>query len=555
MTAAAPATTSAAPTRGRSAAALAGTGTLLRFALRRDRVRLPLWLLALWLTTASSLSSLATSYPEPADRAELARTVDTPAMLALTGPDHYLRDYNLGSLTAHQLLAYLAVAAGVMSALTVVRHTRAEEETGRAELLRSLTVGRHAQLTAALLLALLANAAFAVLTAATLAGSGLVGSGLAGVTVDGALLCAVASVAPAVVLAAVAGVTAQVTPFSRGASGLALAVLGVAFVLRAAGDAGAEALSWLSFVGWAQRTYPFVDDRWWPLLLALALALVATAAAYALSTRRDLGSGLRPPRPGRATASPALAGPFGLAFRLQRGVLVGFGVGLALLGATYGVVLGDAADLLDDSPELSRAVARLGGDLTESFAAVVLSFLGIVASTFAVLAVGRARAEETGGRAEAVLATGVSRRRWVGGHVAVSLAGGTVVTVLAGLGLGAAGAVSADDAGLVARLTGASLAYAPALWLTTGVAVALYGWLPRYTAAAWVVPAHAFLAVYLGELLDLPDVLADLSPYGHVPQVPAADLGWPPLCAMTALAAALVWLGLAGLARRDLDLP
>lgn len=41
---------------------------------------------------------------------------------------------------------------------------------------------------------------------------------------------------------------------------------------------GNDALSWLSPIGWIQRTYVFVDDRWWPLVLCLALA--APTAAY-----------------------------------------------------------------------------------------------------------------------------------------------------------------------------------------------------------------------------------------------------------------------------------
>lgn len=532
--------------------ALAGTGTLLRFALRRDRIRLPLWIAGLWLFTVSSVADLESSYGTAQDRAELANTMDSPAMLALTGPAHYLSDYTYGAMAAHQLIGFFAIFTGLMSALLVVRHTRAEEETGRAELVRSGVVGRHAPLTAALTLAVAANVALGLLLWVSLNGLGM-----AGVTSRGSLLLGAAFAATGIVFAAIAAVAAQITPFARGASGTAFAAIGVSYVLRAVGDAvsgsGGDVLSWLSPIGWAQRTYAYVDDRWWPLLLDVALAVAAAAAAYALSTRRDVGAGLRPPRPGRPAATPALSRPLGLAVRLQRGVVAAFAAGLLLFGLMYGSILGAAEDIIEDNEELRQTVRELGGSLAESFASAIMSFLAIIAACLAVASALRARAEETSGRAEPVLATGVSRSRWAGSHLAVALGGSTAAMLLGGIGFGLAGAASAGDGSLVAKLTGASLAYAPALWLTAGAAVALFGWLPRFSAAAWVIPAYAFVVVYLAELIDMPDWLARLSPLGHVPQVPAADWEWTPLLVMTALAVVLAAVGLVGFRRRDVE--
>ena len=84
-------------------------------------------------------------------------------------------------------------------------------------------------------------------------------------------------------------------------------------------------------------------------------------------------------------------------------------------------------------------------------------------------------------------------------HLTVATVGGTLVLALGGLGFGLAGAASTGDDGLVGDLLTASLAYAPALWVTAGLALALYGWVPRATAAAWLVPVHGFVAGYLGE--------------------------------------------------------
>ncbi|WP_395572814.1 ABC transporter permease [Streptomyces sp. BK79] len=538
------------PAAGNGAGALAGTGTLVRFALRRDRVRLPVWLLALVLGTVSTANSYQELYSAPEDRANAVETMGSPAGLAMTGPRHYLDDYTSGAMLGHQMLGFMAVLVGLMSVLVVTRHTRAEEETGRAELLRSAVVGRHAHLAAALSVAVLANLALALLLAL-----GLAGLGIDGVDTTGSLLYGACHAAAGIVFAAVAAVTVQLTAHTRGATGTALAVIGVAYVLRAAGDSGESgALSWLSPIGWTQRTYVYVDDDWWPLLLCLALAVACAATGFVLSTRRDVGAGLRPERLGSPVASAALGTPLGFALRLHRGMLLGFGAGLFLMGAMYGSILGQAEDMLKDIDQIQEALERIGGSSTaESFASMVMVVITVVAAVYAVMAALRPRAEETAGRAEPLLATGLSRGRWAGSHLAVAAGGGTFVLLLAGLGFGIAGAASTGDGGLVPELLGAALAYAPALWVTVGVAVVLFGWFPRASAAAWAVPVYAFVVGYLGQILRFPDWMNNLSPFGHVPRLPAAEMEWTPLLVLTLVAAALVWLGLAGLGRRDLE--
>lgn len=554
MTAASTTTTAGSAARPRPGTgrtdALAGTGTLIRFALRRDRIRLPVWIAALLLGTLSTADSYAELYSAPEDRANAVKTMSSPAGLAMTGPRHYLDDYTFGAMLGHQMLGFVAVLVGLMSVLVIARHTRAEEETGRAELLRSAVVGRHAHLAAALAVALLANLVLALLLAL-----GLTGLGIEGVGASGSLLYGACHAAVGLVFAAVAAVTVQVTAHARGATGMALAAIGVAYVLRAAGDSGpVGALSWLSPIGWTQRTYVYVDDDWWPLLLCLALAVACAAAGFVLSTRRDVGAGLRPERLGAPHASDALGTPLGFALRLHRGMFAGFGAGLFLMGAMYGSILGQADDMLKDIDQIQEALERLGGSsMAESFAAMIMVVVTAVAAVYVVMTALRPRTEETAGRAEPLLATALSRERWVGGHLAVAVGCGTLVLLLAGLGMGLAGAASTGDAVLVPELIGAALAYAPALWVTAGVATVLFGWSPRASAAAWAVPAYAFVVGYLGQILRFPGWMNNLSPFGHVPRLPAADMEWTPLLVLTAVAAGLVWLGLAGFRRRDLE--
>ena len=522
---------------------LAGTGTLLRSALRRDRVVLPLWVAGIAGTVVLTATSLRDLYPTAADRLAFARGIgDNPALIAIRGPARALD--TLGGEIAWQIGWFAAILAALMSLLLVVRHTRGDEETGRTELLLAAPAGRHAPGAAALVLVAGADA----VVAAAIAG-GLVAIGL---PVAGSLALGASVGAAGLVFAGVAAVTAQLTEGARAATGLAASALGAAYVLRAIGDVGDGTLSWLSPLGWSQAARPFTGERWWPLLLALAAALVLVAAAVALLARRDLGAGLLPSRPGPAGASPGLTRPLGFALRLQRGALAGWGAGLVALGFAYGSLGENVRDLLETSPKVADFFSRAGGgSIVDAFFATACLIVALLGTGFTVQATLRLRAEETAGRAEPVLATALGRVRWAAGHAALAMAGTALLLALAGAGMGLAYGLRGAGLDEVPRLAAAALVQAPAAWVLGGLALALFGLAPRATAAAWAALAYCLAIGLLGPLLGLPEGLDEASPFAHVPQLPAQDLSVLPLLGLTALAAALATLGLAGFQRRD----
>jgi ABC-2 type transport system permease protein len=536
------------PPKG-SAGPLTGTRILIRFMLRRDRIRIPAWALGLMLFTVGTAGNLATLYASAADRQAIAATMDSPAGIAMVGVNYGPDDYHFGVMMGHQMLWATAILVGVMSVLLVVRHTRLEEATGRAELVRAGVVGRHAMTAAALAVAAVANIGVGVLLAA-----GLSASGLEGITSSGSWLYGAAHAAVGLVFAAIAAVTVQITEHSRGASGMAMAAIGLSYAVRAVGDVSAPALSWLSPIGWAQATQVYVNDRWWPLLVAVVVAAVMVAIAVNLSTRRDVGAGLRRPRPGAAQASELLVHPVGFALRLHRANLIGWSVSLFLLGIMYGSVLGDVEQMLTDIEGLEDFLPEFSNvNLTETFAAMITTVLAIIAAIYAVLAAMKLRSEESAGRAEPVLATGLSQPGWIGSHLVVVLGGSVAVLFAGGLGIGLASAASMGDWALLPKLVGASVAYAPALWVTVGVAVALFGLLPRAITVTWALVFYSFVVVYLGGMLQFPEWTRNLSPFGHVPQLPAESFDVAPLAALSLVAAGLIAVGIAAFRRRDLQ--
>ncbi|MGW1623208.1 ABC transporter permease [Streptomyces sp. NPDC002172] len=516
---------------------LAGTGTLLRLALRRDRVTTPVWIAVNALMVLSMPNTLKSLYGTDAERTDLVRQLQTNASYrALIGPLH---DTSLGGLTAWRVGVYAGLLAAVTSLLVVVRHTRDEEESGRAELVASGAVGRRASLTAALLAAAVANAVLALLVTAGLAGQGTAG----------ALSFGLGLAATGMVFATTAAVVAQLTESARLARGLTSAVLGAAFVLRAAGDAatsdGSSPWTWLSPLGWLENLRPFAAERWWVLLLFAAAVLLQGSAAYVLAGRRDLGMSFFPARPGPAAGR--LGSAAALAWRLQRGGVLGWSLGFFLAGVVYGGLTEGAADLVGDNKSAREIFERMGGQsgLTDAFLASMVGMLGLVAALYVVASVLRLHGEETSGRAEPVLAGPVGRLRWAAGHLTVAFGGAALIMLLAGLGF----AVGYGKE--VGPILGACLVQLPAVWVIGGVAVLLFGVAPRFAPAAWGVAVAVLLIGWVGPALNAPRLVLDLSPFGHLPKLPGGGMEWEPVVTLTGLAVVLAGMGLTGLRRRD----
>jgi ABC-2 type transport system permease protein len=523
---------------------LTATATLVRFLLRRDRVRIAVWIVAIGALMLSTVASVAGIYPTQAslDRAAAAAQ-DNAAVVALNGPAIGLR--TLGGRVAFESGSFGLVLVALMSVLMIGRNTRAEEESGRVELVRAAVVGRNAPMAAALIVVAAMNVAVGIVVALSLIGQEL--------PTYGSVVFGASFTALGLVFAGIALVAAQVTENTRVVYGVGGALLGLAFALRAIGDSSDGTLSWLSPIGWVQASRAYAGERWWPLALALVVAVALVAGARALVARRDLGAGLVAPRPGPPVASSRLTSPVGLAFRLQRGSLAGWSAGLFFGGLSYGS-LGDAIeDLVRDNPALNDFfVAGGGASLTDSFFGSAMLIMALIGSGYAIQSAQRLRGEEASQLVEPLLATAVSRTAWVAGHLALALAGSLVVLGAAGLGAGVAFAVVSGDASQVPRLFVAALVHAPAVWVLVGVTVALFGLVPRAVLAAWAGLAICLVIGMLAEVLDLPGWLTAVSPFEHTPQLPAADLTVGPLAILVAIAAGLVGLGLAAFRRRDL---
>lgn len=90
------------------------------------------------------------------------------------------------------------------------------------------------------------------------------------------------------------------------------------------------------------------------------------------------------------------------------------------------------------------------------------------------------------------------------------------------------------------------------MWILIGLAVFLIGFMPKLAGLTWLYLGYSFLVVYMGAMLELPDWLANLSPFGHIPQIPVEEINILSLVILTIISILLIVADFIGYNRRDM---
>lgn len=531
---------------------------LVKFRFRQDRVQVLIWLLSIALLVFISGAAVVSTFAGEAERLVLVRlAAGNPALLMLRGIP---QGTGLGSLVFFQVFTYLGVLAALMNTFLAVRHSRADEESGRAELIGSTPVGRTTPSLATIIEGSIVNLAVAVLV--TLAG---IGSKL---DVPGSITMGLATGAVGICFLGVGLLASELAQTSRGANSLAVAAVGVAYLIRALGDAGGTAsadglfvtsfwLSWLSPIGWGQQTHAYTTNSLWPLLLHVALAGLLITLVFRIQANRDLADSVLGERAGRPVAARSLSSALGLSSRLLRGSTVGWAIGGAVLGVFAGSLGNLIAQAITDNQSLQVTISKFlpGGTglLVDLFVAAMFGLVGILAAACAAQAMMRMRQEEAGGTAELVLAAPVSRLRWLLGYAQMALLG--ILVVVLASSLAAAGGFLVTD-GNGDRIGDAFLAGAaqiPAATVYLGLMMIAVAIVPRFAVpVGWGLLALGLIVGQLGALIGLPKWARDLSPFAHSPTAPAAGAQWDGAWWMLLVSAILAGIAIALMNRREL---
>jgi ABC-2 type transport system permease protein len=530
-------------------------GTLVRFRLRRDRVVGTAWVVVVALSILFVVSALASTYGTRQLRVGvIAVLASNPSLLAVRGaPD----GASAGSFFMTEIGAFMMLLVAFMNTFTAVRHTRADEEQGRSDLIVATRAGRVSSTWATVVHAVILNVAMGLLSAAVATVSGYDGLG--------SLVFGWALATTGIAFFGIGLLSAQVLSTSRAANGWAIAAIAVLWVLNAAADAGGTASAdhlhvtpsgavWFTPIGWGLRIRPYTENDWWIGLLSVALAAVLVAVSFRLQSIRDTSSGLVAPRRGRAGASAVLRGSIGLAWRLQRGSIIGWGIAAVvggLLIAGLGKTLNDAVAA---NPEIETSLKKVGsgsGTVLEVFLGVMAALIGLLVAGAAVQTVIRLRQEEAATHAETVLATPVSRLRWYLSFVIVGVVASAIILLLSGAVMG--GALSGIDAKLAGEAIALALAQLPAVGVYLGVTAFVFGVFPRATiAVGWAAFGIGVVLGEFGALLGLPDWVRQIAPTDHTPTVPLSAADWSGTWIMGGIAIVLIALGALVFSRRGI---
>jgi ABC-2 type transport system permease protein len=499
-------------------------------------------LACIWLLSYYSASIVPTLYSSTNEliAANAAANAST-GVVVMYG--HVYNTASVGGVAANKvaMLDFLTIAFLVIA--IVRRHTRAEEESGRFELLGATPVGRLAPLGAAMIVAAGTSVLSGVVTIPAIIAAGW--------PVAGSILFGLAQVGVGLSFAGLTAIAVQVSSSYRVCGAWIFGALGVTFVLRMLGDVNwdkpARIIGWFSPLGWAQQTRYFDGDRAWPLILPVALFAVTLALAGWLQSRRDLGAGLLADRPGPAAGK--LGTSLGLAWRLQRGGFIGWLITFVLLGGLFGGIVDTIGGLM--TGPATEMLQKLGGAGT--FNDVYLTLIGVIgafgAAAFGIGAALRLRSEESAGHLESVLATPVTRLRFFASHAVIAFVGSTVLMAAIGLTMSAAHATGSSG---FWREASPAFAQLPAVWLMIGLALVAVAWLPRFDWLGWGLLAAVVFVGELGPLMNLPDWMQKISPFSDTPKIPVEAMNWTSEVILTAVAAALVAAAVVGYRRRGM---
>lgn len=548
--------TSTAPTRVASSGdissgalrnAAAGFGIMIGFIVRRNWLRMLIWLIVLAGMIVLVIDSQRELFPTQADRDAYAQVANTPAIAALTGLPYAAG--TLGGILNIKIWMTMAIALSFAVIFLVTRNGRAEEEAGRTELLRAGVLGQHAYS--------LANwsvfSGFAVLVGLASAGAAL----SQGLPAAGALLMGASFTGTALVFLGVAAIAGQLTRTSGGANGLASTILGVSYLVRAVADVQADGdkanwLTWLSPIGWAQQSRSYGENDWWPLLLCVGAAVILCWIALTLERGRDLGAGLIAERVGPREASAALRTQVGLALRLQRGSIIGWTLGIVAFALFFGGVATAMADLLSGDNPIAQAFIGDSKNVLDGLLGFFLMANALLVAAFVLHSTDSIRAAESAGRTEMQWSSAISRVRWAGARMIVPAVSSLVLLAISGAAIGATFGAAVGKPDHAGRFTMASLAYWPSALLVIGVVVLSAALIPRAAAAVtWALYGVAVVLSMFGDLFSLPDWVSKNTPFTAIPRLDM-DFTIVPLLVITVLAVGAGGVGLWVLRERDM---
>lgn len=524
------------------------TSEILKFIIRRERIRQLIWILAFSLFLVALVPVFENIISTSSDMKVLIDTMKNPVMIAFIGPVFVNDYYTTGSMYANYMLLFSVLIIATMNIFLISTHTRADEEDGRLEFIQSLPIGKFSNMSAVMILAFISNLLIGVLTAI---GFYIILPGemsFLGSFVFGASLFVIGNL--------FAGITlfySQITISNRTAVGLSFFTLFFFYALRAVGDMYIDVLSIVSPLGLILKTENFVNDYFYPLGIIFIEYFVIMGLAFAIGRNRDLGSGIIPQKAGRKKASPFLRSVGTFAFRLLRNPVLIWTFVILIFASMYASVFGDLEGYIDSS-EMIREMFIIDSEfsLTEQFISLLMVIMAIISTIPVLTFLHKATSEEKVQLAEEILAKPVSRYKYLGSFFVIAILMTIVFQFSTAIGFYGVGRYFLETLPSFKTFLISAMMYVPAILVMLSISVFLIGVLPRLTWLNYLYLGYIVVAVYFGKILDLPEVLAKATPFGNVIQYPMEELEFTSTWILLGIFIILSGIGFIAYRNRDL---
>lgn len=518
--------------------------------LKRDWKKMIVWVLGVGLFSSAFIPAFV-EIAKGQGLAGMFETLQNPAMISMVGPTPVdsVENYTLGAMYAHEMLLFCGLFAMIISILHVVGHTRKEEDLGLTELVRSFQIGRQANSFATMMETVLINVVLAAFI-----GGVMVMFDAETITVEGAFLFG-ASVGFAGIIGAVIGLLmAQIMPNSSAASGAALGIVGLMYIIRAATDVSNATLSAFNPMGWTYLTYPFTENNWYLLIFAAIFSVIIVIAAFVLEGNRDMGAGYLPQKGGRANARRSLLSVQGLFVRINLGSMIAWFIGFLVMGAAYGSIYGDMRTFLESNELMSQMFSESGVSIEESFTSTIMMVMIALASILPIVIVNKLFAEESRLHLSQIFGTKVSRGRLYWVTVGLAIFAGLIGILLSAGGLGGAalsmmGEESTMDMG---DFLAAGYNFLPSVLFFIGLAALVLGWVPKLGKVVYVYLGYSFMLNYFEGIVDLPEWFSKTAIQSWIPRMPTESFDAPTFITITVISITLMIVGYIGYRRRDM---
>lgn len=518
--------------------------------LKRDWKKIIFWVLGIGLFSGAYVPAFE-EIAQGQGAAGLFETMQNPAMISMVGPTPITNgaDYTVGAMYGHEMLLFCGLFAMIVSALHVVSHTRKEEDLGLTELVRSFRVGRQANSLAVLTETLLINLFMAFVISGI-----MISFKVASITVVGAVLFGLSIAFAGMLGSAIALVMAQIMPTSSGATGSALGIIGLLYIIRAGTDVSNLDLSAFNPMSWIYLTYPFTKNHWLPLLFGVIFILVMSIIAFVLEGRRDMNAGYLPEREGRATAKKSLLSVHGLFIKLNKGVTISWLIAFIIMGAAYGSIYGDMQNFLESNDLMKQMFAASGASIEESFTGTIMIVLTGLATILPVVIINKLFAEEVRLHLSQLYATKITRAQLYWTSVVLAIIAGALGVLLSAGSLGgtALAAMGSNASMDIGDFLAAGFNFYPAVLFCTGLAALALGWAPKAGKLVYAYLAYSFMLNYFGGILDLPNWFMKTAIQSWIPKMPLEQFDAPTFFTITVISFVMILLGYIGYKKRDM---